>query len=259
MPELTPQQTADNLAAITTNALGEFAPVLTGSGAEAFKEFQQLEYLARELPGIGAKAQEQITALMADPKLPDAHKQAEAARVHGLATDVTRAARNALVQTADNLRAKLAEATKPVPMADAGTRALRRQELEILMAGTRPELLAVKMHELLGRNPEHDAELLSEWGAAKLAGSNPAELKLFHDGAIGKLVQQPTGTPKQRAAKLALVAFDKSQLKGMLAGAIQAAEMNLSGSKPAPAPDSISAGTYAAPTPQVLQSKARFK
>jgi len=230
---------ADELTDVITqsdNVLAEFEQSLKGTGEQSHAAFRSLRQATMALPSVGTAAATSIARVKQgqDASLPpegvtlEAHRAAQIQQLTGDAHTIIEKLRQASYSAADALENTLHDAILPTPSKESGERMLRRDELSRVLAGAKGQAMIGKMVDTIGANPSWDAELLSDHGRALLASEGMSnEWGNFKRAAVGKLMQQAGGTERQVAAKSALAAFHRSNVRGRITAYHQAARMRL--------------------------------
>jgi hypothetical protein len=228
----TDERIAEGLDAAVTQAYSAIQSVhqsLANAGPEAHQAFKALADRTAVVQGIGTSARDFIDQLRADESKPVAYRQQMSAQIYRAAEQRLREERNAMVKDVlPKLEATLRESTLPPPSKDAADRQLRRGELDRLLAGHSGAALTQRMTEIIGKNMEHDRELLSDFGKALLDQAGVGnDWPTFRAGAAAKLLSSPVGSEKQLANRKALAAFHQTKLVGHVDGLFAIARSKL--------------------------------
>lgn len=142
--------------------------------------------------------------------------------MHAAAGEVIDQYRAAANLSTDRLEQALIQDLMPRPAADASTRQLKRDEARIVAArvGGVPGLI-----QLIGNDPQLDAELIGDYGRALF---KPEDYAALRTGAIAKLLHSDGGlTERQAAAQRTLATFHKVKIRGLVASAYHVARARL--------------------------------
>ena len=208
--------------------MAAFESTLRGAGGDALRLWKDLSSTASVLPGTGRAAADKIASLRKDTSVPVEHRQKMTSETRLIADQVVTAAHKSMTATASALEAELIAGLRPKPHRDYGARELARQEVEMRVGRKQGGDLLDAATKAIGRDPAHDAELLSSYGRALFERNGAGEhYEVFEKAALAKLLETKGTTEKQEASRLALKAFRDLKIGGVPAAFQQAALLHL--------------------------------
>jgi hypothetical protein len=120
---------------------------------------------------------------------------------------------------ATKLMRTLKEDLLPKPVPDPGQRTLIRQEIQATLGAKTGLQLLEGVQGMLGRNPHHDAELVSSFGTALLDGHGLGEhAEGIKAAAVVAYLKRSDGTERQMASRRALQLMETGKTLGHIAG-----------------------------------------
>jgi hypothetical protein len=222
-------QDLEKIIVPASSAFTAFEGSVRNVGSDVQKAWRELRDVVTPMPSIGQDAAALIAKVRVDDSLPQDHRARTITETHALATDLLDKLRQAGHERAGTLETALGDALIPRPATDAGERQLRRGEVDMMLASASGPALMSRMVAIIERgNNGWTSELLGDYGRARMVAEGVGnDWNAVRGAAIAKLMQQPGGTERQRAARAALTDFHRLNIKGHVTSYHQAGSLPL--------------------------------
>ena len=195
-------------------AVGE---TLKGVGPQALREFEQLRDVTSAMPRLGREGADGATKLRGDTSLPYDHRTRGAEDRLAFHKAAIQKHYEFAVAGSGRLEAELMVGLLPKPVKDE-QRSLVQHEVELVLGGASGQELVRRAIAALGKDPRHDAELLSSYGHSLFRGQGVEDsFGSLKAQAVTKYLALDGGTDKQQASRKALVAFRAANMAGSVA------------------------------------------
>jgi len=176
----------------------------------------------------GRSAADKITKLRADTTLPRDHRFDAAVKLQDTTKTLIAKYHEGAQAAAGRLEGALVNGLLPRPVADSGQRMLARDEIRTLIGNRSGTAMVGAVMGHLGKNPSHDAELLSGFGESLFAGHGASDsFGAVKAKAVQTWLARADGTERQQANRKALKAFGASNVAARVVAYRQAGLMLL--------------------------------
>jgi hypothetical protein len=216
------QDAEQMMTVAVSHSLEHFAALgdaLKGAGGEALAHFRSMSQMASAQPGTGRQVAAEFVRLRGDESLPADHRVNLAMEKRQAGEVLLKKFDEGARDAASKLDQTLRDGVLPKPGHDVGQRTLVRQEIQATLGGATGTQLLEGVQRMLGRNPNHDAELLGDFGRALLDGHGLGEhVPGIKAAAVGAYLKRSDGTERQMASRRALQLMETGKTLGHLAG-----------------------------------------